>query len=421
MKMTVSPLNDLVSEQYSRWSYPQPILDISFWAENNWQWFDPSHAYRMFWPDRDYRPDLDILVAGCGTNQAAVIAFNNPEAKIVALDVSGPSLDHHAYLKAKHSLDNLELHILPVEEVQQLGRDFDLIISTGVLHHLASPAKGLSALASCLRPDGVAALMLYARFGRIGVEMLQSVFREMGLEQNETSLLMVREALNVLPQDHPVHGYLKLAPDLQYDAGLVDTFLHGRDRSYTVDDCLELVASSGLVFQDLFHKTAYYPPQRQRNPFHAAISGLPDTAQWSIMERINHRNACHFFTACHPDRPVSSYAINFASSEYAAYVPHFRYRCGFNGREIFKPDWKLPLGPAQAALVALIDAKRTIAEIAQTASDALKAVPAIGDATNFTRNLFRSLWQTDYLAFELAPIISDQPKPRRRKGASGQP
>jgi hypothetical protein len=29
------------------------------------------------WPDRDYRTDLDILIGGCGTNQA-VFAFNNP-------------------------------------------------------------------------------------------------------------------------------------------------------------------------------------------------------------------------------------------------------------------------------------------------------------------------------------------------------
>ncbi|MEY4720944.1 MAG: hypothetical protein RIQ46_669 [Pseudomonadota bacterium] len=419
MKMAINPLNDLVSEQYSRWTYPQPILDISIWAENNWQWFDPSQAHRLFWPDRDYQPDMDILVAGCGTNQAAIIAFNNPKARVVAIDISQPSLDHHAYLKAKHALENLELRQLPIEDVKTLGRDFDLIMSTGVLHHLASPERGMAALASCLRPDGVAAIMLYARFGRTGVEMLQSVFREMGLKQDETSLLMVREALKVLPQDHPLHGYLKLAPDLQYDAGLVDTFLHGRDRSYTVKDCVDLVSSSGLVFQDLFQKTSYYPPQGQRSAFHAAVSELPDIEQWSIMERINHRNACHFFTACHPGRPVESYAINFASSDYAAYVPHFRYRCGFNGQEIYKPNWKVEFGPAQAALVKLIDGNRTIAEIASMASNTLQAIPAIGDPASFTRNLFRSLWQSDYLAFQLAPAISNRPKPRARKTGTG--
>jgi len=89
--MTTSPLADVVSSQYERWMYPQPILDLRGWLTNNWQWFDPSHAHRMFWPDRDYDPGMDILVAGCGTNQAAVFAFTNPQAKVVAIDVSQPS------------------------------------------------------------------------------------------------------------------------------------------------------------------------------------------------------------------------------------------------------------------------------------------------------------------------------------------
>ena len=54
---------------------PAPVEDLAAWSATNWDWFDPAHAHRIFWPDRDYRPDLDILIAGCGTNQAAVFAF----------------------------------------------------------------------------------------------------------------------------------------------------------------------------------------------------------------------------------------------------------------------------------------------------------------------------------------------------------
>ena len=145
--MTTSPLTDVVSNQYERWMYPQPILDLRNWLTNYWQWFDPSHAHKMFWPDRAYKPDMDILIAGCGTNQAAVFAYTNPHSKVVAIDVSQPSLDHHQFLKNKHSLQNLELHRLPIEDVGQLGRDFDLIVSTGVLHHLAVPEAGMKSLA----------------------------------------------------------------------------------------------------------------------------------------------------------------------------------------------------------------------------------------------------------------------------------
>lgn len=97
--MTGNPLDDSVARQYERWIYPEPIEDLPGWLAHNWQWFDPSHAHRLFWPDRPYRPDLDILIAGCGTNQAAVFAYTNPGAKVVALDVSAASLAHHRSLK----------------------------------------------------------------------------------------------------------------------------------------------------------------------------------------------------------------------------------------------------------------------------------------------------------------------------------
>ena len=167
--MNDNPRADVVTRQYERYRYPQPIEDLESWLTTNWEWYDPSHAHRVLWPDREYQRDLDILIAGCGTNQASVFAFMNPDAKVVAVDISQPSLDHQQYLKDKHGLFNLELQLLPIEELPSLGMDFDLIVSTGVLHHMADPQAGMNAVASCLRPDGALGVMLYAKYGRVGL------------------------------------------------------------------------------------------------------------------------------------------------------------------------------------------------------------------------------------------------------------
>ncbi|MEX0669905.1 MAG: class I SAM-dependent methyltransferase [Pirellulales bacterium] len=402
--MTTGPLSDVVSGQYAKWVYPEPIHDLPSWLAGNWQWFDPVHAHRMFWPDRGYKPDIEILIAGCGTNQAAVFAYTNPGASVVAIDVSQPSLDHHRHLKHKYGMKNLELHLLPIEEVGTLQRDFDLIVSTGVLHHMAVPQSGIKALAGCLRPDGVMALMLYARYGRIGVEMLQGLFRDLGLRQDETSVTMVKEAMATLPQDHPVKSYLAVAPDLAFDAGLVDTFLHGRDRSYTVDDCLDLVASAGLVFQEWFLKSSYEPPVSPGNAFHAAVAALPDAKRWSVMERINTRNGCHFFTACHADRPQATYQIDFASPAALGFVPALRYRCGLDGGELFRPGWRIKLDPVQLALLQEMDGRRTMREIVAAAS-VRGALPqrSAADLEELGRTVFQSLWHRDFLALGLGP------------------
>ena len=293
------------------------------------------------------------MIAGCGTNQAAAFAFTNPDAKVVAVDISQPSLDHQQYLKDKHGLFNLELHRLPIEELPTLGLDFDLIVSTGVLHHLADPQAGMNAVAGCLRADGAMGVMLYAKNGRIGIELLQSVFRDLGLGQNEASIALVRQTLSLLAAEHPVQSYLKVARGLQFDAMLVDTLLHGRERSYTVDDCIDLVTSAGLVFQGWFNKAPYYPHDLSARPneVYLAINALPEPTLWSAMERLHTVNACHFFMACRPDRPKASYAIDFSTQACLDYVPLMRMRCGLSGNEIYRSDWRTTLNSAQLPFV----------------------------------------------------------------------
>jgi SAM-dependent methyltransferase len=395
---------DVVGRQYERWRYPHPIEDLDVWSVTNWEWFDPVHAHRVLWPDRDYKPDLDILIAGCGTNQAAVFAYDNPAAKVVAVDISQPSLDHQQYLKDKHGLANLELHRLPIEELSTLGLDFDLVVSTGVLHHMADPLVGLKALASCLRPRGVMALMLYAKYGRIGVELLESIFRDFGLRQDDVSVQTVKDALAVLPAEHPIQSYLKMARDLQSDAALVDTFLHGRARSYTVDECIDLVTSSGLVFQGWFHKTPYYPHQLFASPnaFYSTVNALPENKIWSAMERVQTVNGCHFFMACRPERPIPSYTIDFSTAASLDYVPLLRMRCGVSGNEAVWPSARLPLNPAQLAFAQKVDGHRTIREIARQVAqqDESNRVSA-ADAERFGQRLFEALWRVDFVAMAL--------------------
>lgn len=402
--MNEEPRADGVTRQYERWRYPEPIHDLAAWVETNWEWFDPVHAHRVLWPDRAYKPNLDILIAGCGTNQAAVFAFTNPDANVVAVDVSQPSLDHQQYLKEKYGLANLELRLLPVEELPTLGLEFDLIVSTGVLHHLADPLLGMKALARCLRRDGVLGVMLYAKYGRIGVELLQSIFHDLNLRQNDASVQMVRETIASLSPDHPLQSYLRIAPDLQFNAALVDTFLHSRDRCYTVDDCINLVATAGLLFQGWLLKAPYYAHDLSgsANAFYRAVNALPETKLWSVMERINTLNACHFFMACHADRPKECYTIDFSSADSLNYVPLMRMRCGISGAEIFRPDWRMSLNPAQLPFVRNVDGRRTIREIA--ACVALSGESAEAGAARFEtfgRELFQSLWRLDFVSIAL--------------------
>lgn len=393
----------VVSRRYEM--YPEPIEDLEEWTDSNWEWFDPVHANSTLWPDRDYRPDLDILIAGCGANQAAVFAYTNRKAKVVAVDICQPALDHLQYLKDKYGLWNLELHQLAIEDLPSLKLDFDLIVATGVIHLLDDPTAGMKALKSCLRRDGVLGLMLYSKYGRMGVEMLQSAFRDLDMGQDDSSVQAIKEVITALPTEHPVHNYFKMAPvSAQSDAALADTFLRGPERNYSVSECIDLVTSAGLAFQGWFIKAPYYPHDwfRHGSPLYQATSAMPEAKLWSTIERLHVMNACHFFVACRSDRPKKSYTIDFSTPGCLDYIPQMRMRCGVQGEEIFRPNWRMRVTPAQMHFVQHIDGRHTIRQIADRVAKSGELPGAtLSDLEEFGRRLFESLWRLDFAAMLL--------------------
>src|SRR3954454_782601 len=149
--------SDVASEVrafYDVYPYPPPLDNLDKY-KRVWQDRERRRAdHHLFWPARSYRGDSSILVAGCGTSQAAKHALRWPTAQVTGIDFSATSVRCTEELKQKYSLNNLRVCQLPIERVSDLGMSFDQIICTGVLHHLPDPDAGLSALRVVLEPDG---------------------------------------------------------------------------------------------------------------------------------------------------------------------------------------------------------------------------------------------------------------------------
>lgn len=120
------------------------------------------------------------------------------------------------------------------------------------------------------------------------------------------------------------------------------------------------------------------------------------------MERVQTLNGCHFFMACRPERPKSSYVIDFSAPEALDYVPLMRMRCGVDGDEAFWPAGRVRLNPAQLAFMRGVDGDRTIRAIA---ADVARREPPNGvsaaDLERFSRNFFQSVWRLDLIAVAL--------------------
>ena len=135
---------------------------------------------------------------------------------MTGIDFSATSVRCTEELKRKYNLNNLQVRQLPIERVSELETSFDQIVCTGVLHHLADPDAGLSALRGVLKPDGGAMhLMVYAPYGRTGIYMLQEFCRRIGIRATDEEIRDLIAALKALPPGHPLETLLREAPDFR--------------------------------------------------------------------------------------------------------------------------------------------------------------------------------------------------------------
>ncbi len=54
---------------------------------------DPTYYWHKLWPEEPYSNEkLNILIAGCGTQQAAILAKCNPNHSFIGIDLSENSI-----------------------------------------------------------------------------------------------------------------------------------------------------------------------------------------------------------------------------------------------------------------------------------------------------------------------------------------
>jgi SAM-dependent methyltransferase len=367
-----------VQDFYEQHPYPRPIEDLEeyrrLWQNRQRQQAD----FRLFWPTRRYRENFSILVAGCGTSQAAKHALRRPTASVTAIDFSATSVRCTEELKRKYSLSNLEIHQLPIERASELAASFDQIVCTGVLHHLPDPLAGLTALRALLKPGGVMHLMVYAPYGRTGIYMLQEFCRRIGIESNDQGIRDLRVALASLPRAHPLAMLLREAPRFRQEAELADALLHPQDRAYSVTQLFELLKDAGLAFVRWVRQAPY-------SPHCGAIRGIPQFSklarlaaaeQYAAVELFRGTMVRHSVIVSQEDSKVALRRVDFSGDAWLRYVP-IRLPDTLCVQERLPPaaaavlinrahtdtDLFLPIDEQQKRLFDAIDGERTIGQI----------------------------------------------------------
>jgi SAM-dependent methyltransferase len=408
--MTTNDLSPTpVSAFYEAHPYPPPVDDLEAYRAS---WDDARRRAdsHLFWPAERFRDDRTILVAGCGTTQAAHYAVRWPQAQVVGIDVSAGSIAFSEGLKRKHGLDNLLLRQLSVERAAELGQSFDHVVCTGVLHHLPDPDAGLRALHDVLEPAGAMNLMVYAPYGRTGVYMLQDYCRRLGIGTTAPEIGDLAASLKALPPDHPIAPLLRNSPDFADRAGLADALLHPLDRAYSVPQLLDFLDRAGLAFGRWVRQAPYLPwcGALASTPHHPKLATLAAEAQYAAIELFRGTMVRHGAVAYRQDGPAAGDAVDFAGGAWPLYRPirlpdtiavRERLPAGaaavlINRNHSFT-DLYLPIDQRQDRLLTAIDGRRTIGEIGGARGDG-----------ELARAFFEQLWRWDQVVFDTAPSES---------------
>lgn len=389
-------VSSLVARQYEAFAYPEPFGDlVAEVSKGYFQIGDPALYGPVLWPHGRPERSLTILVAGCGTVQAAYTAYMNPQDEVIGVDLSETSLAHERFLQDRHALSNLKLFKGDLLELGSLRRNFDVILCTGVLHHLSDPEVGLKALAQVLAPSGVMVLMLYGRTARSGVYMLQDAFRRMQIPQSAEGAKEVRKILRELPGRHYAQDYIRAAAELRDDAALIDTFLHAQDRAYTVPEIMELVQRSGLRFENWVDSHPYWRNclWGPESAVAAAVDPLPAVQHWAAVEMLGQLIGMHFFTARHRQAPAA--AVDFDRGPWLSFVPHHSPGLARKAAGAFvRGQYELYCTPLEQFVLDGVNGKRTIDEIIQV--PALEELPS-EERNEFARRYFEHLWKLGHV------------------------
>ncbi|WP_300303737.1 methyltransferase, partial [Ferrovibrio sp.] len=250
---------------------------------------------------------------------------------------------------------------------------YDYIDCCGVLHHLPDPDAGLAVLKQALAPDGGMGLMVYGSYGRAGVYPLQAALRQLtgDLSPGE-KLSLAKTLLAELPETNEFRRNPFLGDHKLGDAEFYDLLLHAQDRAYTVPELAGFIAGAGLSIAAFIEPCRYDPLSYLKDAaLRERAAALPPLEQAALAERLSGAIKTHVI-----------YAVPAARAQQAVARPAPDLAPWLNGvppkalAETLQKRGELAISfqnerlvfaapPRAAEIVALIDGRRSLAEIAR--------------------------------------------------------
>lgn len=227
---------------YPRWNQltyitPQPYQDLMY-------------QYYPYLKTRSYplAAQPEILIAGCGTGrQALSSAASIANSKVLAIDLSRASLAY-AMRKARDlGIDNIDFMQGDILQLSCIDQQFDLIESSGVLHHMQDPLLGWQQLIRLLKPGGLMNIGLYSEIARQGVVACRSQIAQMHYASTPQGIRNFRQEVLTMDAANPMKSVLNFK-DFYTLSDCRDLLFHVQEHRFTLLQLAAIFAELNLTF-----------------------------------------------------------------------------------------------------------------------------------------------------------------------------
>jgi 2-polyprenyl-3-methyl-5-hydroxy-6-metoxy-1,4-benzoquinol methylase len=262
---------------YPRWVRIEPAGDSRHIIPYLSQKF-PRAAFR-----RDAsKATADVLIAGCGTGQQSIgMAQTLKDARILAVDLSLSSLGYARRKTQELGLTSIDYAQADLLELGSIDRQFDVIASVGVLHHLADPFAGWRVLLSLLRPGGFMNLGFYSELARRNIVKARSFVAAHG--SSATADEIRRRRQDVLDRRADFGKTVDLL-DFYSMSTCRDLLFHAQEHRMTLAGIEAFLRDNGLTFLGFEIDGNVLHAYRRR---FANDPAATDLAQWQVFETDN--------------------------------------------------------------------------------------------------------------------------------------
>lgn len=198
-----------------------------------------------------------VLEAGCGTgNKLAALARFYPEAEFTGIDLSSSSLAIAREVIDRAKLGNVKLVQGNLLELDRPG-EFDVVSSTGVVHHLEDPQRGLDNLVRAAKPDGALMIWLYHPFGDFDRlrrrELLHTLWGD-----DKDDLAVGESLMRALKLDLDPGHYGPGRRSYDELEGNADAFMHPIVHAYRFGEAFDMFAKAGCDWAAIDHLNIQY-------------------------------------------------------------------------------------------------------------------------------------------------------------------